>query len=120
LADQCGEPAGEGRPGQSALRPEFLDRPLPGGIAMDAAQRRDDRRIAQRRRPSGSRALLGLFSEPGAQDEQQEHIEEGGHDGVRAEAGVFQLAAEEIDGGAKLGVVAKSGRQVNDLGKVVQ
>ncbi|GAA3303867.1 hypothetical protein GCM10020218_102300 [Dactylosporangium vinaceum] len=72
----------------------------PGGIFVDPAQGRGDGRIATASPPSRSPGPAAS-SQDRAQDVQQHHVQQRGHDGLGAVAGAADLGGEQADGGVQ-------------------
>jgi hypothetical protein len=71
-------------------------------------------------RPPAGSSVPGLLVEPGAENVEQQHVEQRGHDGVRPEAGVVEFAAEQVHGGAQLGAMPETGWQMHDIGQIAE
>lgn len=86
---------------------------------MQGAEGVGDRRVGEGGRPAGG--AVGAFGEPpGAQQVEQERVEQGGDDRVGSRLGFGEFGAEQVDGGAQPGVGADPGGQVHVRGQFGQ
>ncbi|OLS97475.1 hypothetical protein BJF90_10085 [Pseudonocardia sp. CNS-004] len=83
---------------------------------MDQLERSVDDGIGDRGGPPG-RSVGGCGRlEPGTHDVEQEGVEQGGDDGIRARAARLQFGAEQVDRGAQRRVFADPCREMDDVG----
>lgn len=84
---------------------------------MEGAQGARDGRVAQRGRPAGG-PVGALGEPPGAQQVQEQGVEEGGDDRVGSRLGLGEFGAQQVDGGAQPGVGSDPCGEV-DVGRQV-
>ncbi len=119
MADDRGEPLGEGGTGDAGAGGQFLDGPGVFGALVDVVQRGGDGRVGQGGGPAG-RGVAGLLVDPDPQDVHQQHVDQWGEDRLGADARPPQFVADQVDGGTERGVAPDPGGQVDHRRQVGQ